>query len=166
MPKHDRGHCLNWPKCCNLESMTKYLCSLLVVATLAATACKKKEPALPTTMTFVLNKDTLWTTTNVVTDASTAGTAFIRGTSKDGTQSLDIALSGFTGAKKTFNVDYRGPGGNITGNTGMYRNGSNSIMARTGKIVVTEVANKVMKGTFDLYYQQSNFTGTFTAPLK
>jgi len=146
--------------------MTKHLSAILLVAIAGLTACKKKEAALPTTMTFVLDKDTLWTTTNVVTDASTAGTAYITGTSKDGTQSLDIALSGFTGGKKTYTVDYRGAGGNINGNTGMYRNGSSSIMARTGKIVITEVANNVMKGTFDLYYQQSNFKGSFTAPLK
>lgn len=146
--------------------MTKYLSAILLPAIVCTTACKKKEPALPTTMTFVMDKDTLWTTTDVVTDASTPGTAYITGKSKDGTQSLDIALTGFTGGKKTYLVDYRGVGGNVNGNTGMYRNGSNSIMARTGKIVITEVANNVMKGTFDFYYLQSNFTGSFTAPLK
>ena len=146
--------------------MTRYLLAILIPAIMVVSACKKKSDPLPTTMTFFLDKDSLWTTKNVVTDASTAGTVYITGTSPDGSQSLDIALTGFTGGKKTYTVDYRGTGGNITGNTGMYRNGSNSIMARTGKIVITEVGNNVMKGTFDLYYQQSNFKGSFTAPLK
>jgi major membrane immunogen (membrane-anchored lipoprotein) len=146
--------------------MTKYLLAIMLPLIVASTGCKKKKDPLPTTMTFVMDKDTLWTTNNVVTDASTPGTVYITGTSKDGSQSLDIALTGFTGGKKTYTIDYRGTGGNITGNTGQYRNGSNSTMARTGKIVITEVANDVMKGTFDMYYLQSNFTGSFTAPLK
>jgi len=117
-------------------------------------------------MTLVMGKDTLWTTTNVVTDNQNAGTVYINGTSPDGSQSLDITLSGFTSSKKTYTVDYRGPGGNMTGNTGHYRNGSTSMMARTGKITITDVSAELMKGTYDFYYLQSNFRGTFAAPLR
>jgi hypothetical protein len=133
---------------------------------LAAGACKKKSDPLPTTITMVVNNDTLWTSTNVDTDNKDMGTVYIKGTSTDGNESLDLALSGFTNRKGTFVVDYRGTGGNINGNTGMYRKGSEAIMARAGRIVVTEVSETLITGTYDLYYLQTNFKGSFVAPLR
>ena len=133
---------------------------------LAAGACKKKSDPLPTTMTMVVNNDTLWTSTNVDTDNKDMGTVYITGTSTDGNESLDLTISGFTNRKGTFVVDYRGPGGNINGNTGMYRKGSEAIMARAGRIVVTEVSETLINGTYDLYYLQTNFKGSFVAHLR
>lgn len=133
---------------------------------LAAGACKKKSDPLPTTITMVVNNDTLWTSTNVDTDNKDMGTVYIKGTSTDGNESLDLALSGFTNRKGTFVVDYRGTGGNINGNTGMYRKGSEAIMARAGRIIVTEVSETLITGTYDLYYLQTNFKGSFVAPLR
>jgi len=146
--------------------MKQLIIPILLLMVLAGVACKKKSDPLPTTMTFGLNKDTLWTTTDVTTDNQNAGTVYISAKSSDGSKSMDIALSGYTGGKKIFYVDYRGPGGNINGNTGLYRDGSYSIMARTGKITITEVTGPIMKGTFDLTYNRDNFTGSFTAPSK
>jgi hypothetical protein len=146
--------------------MRYYITLCILALSLAATSCKKKTTPLPTTMTFVLDKDTLWTTTNVQTDNKNNGTVYINAVSSDGQESLDITLSGYTGAKKTFLVDYRGTGGNINGNTGMYRNGTDAIMARAGKIVITSVSDELITGTFDLFYLQTNFKGSFTAPAK
>jgi hypothetical protein len=146
--------------------MKKLIIPILTVL-LAAGACKKKsDPPLPTTMTMVVNNDTLWTSTNVDTDNKDMGTVYIKGTSTDGNESLDLALSGFTNRKGTFVVDYRGTGGNINGNTGMYRKGSEAIMARAGRIVVTEVTETLINGTYDLYYLQTNFKGSFVASLR
>ena len=146
--------------------MKNRLALYTIILLLAFVACKKKSEPLPTAMTFVLDKDSLWTTTNVTTDNQNTGLVFIRGTSKDGTETLDIAISGFKADKGTFMVDYRGPGGNITGNTGMYKKGVNTIMASTGKIVITSVTDQVINGTFDFFYLQTNFKGAFTAPAK
>jgi len=145
--------------------MKKLIIPVLTVL-LAAGACKKKSDPLPTTITMVVNNDTLWTSTNVDTDNKDMGTVYIKGTSKDGNESLDLTISGFTNRKGTFVVDYRGTGGNINGNTGMYRKGSEAIMARAGRIIVTEVSETLIKGTYDLYYLQTNFKGSFVAPLR
>jgi hypothetical protein len=145
--------------------MKKLIIPVLTVL-LAAGACKKKSDPLPTTFIMVVNNDTLWTSTNVDTDNKDMGTVYIRGTSTDGNESLDLTISGFTNRKGTFVVDYRGTGGNINGNTGMYRKGSEAIMARAGRIIVTEVSETLIKGTYDLYYQQTNFKGAFVAPLR
>lgn len=147
--------------------MKRILIPCVVVISLLSAACKKSNNApLPTTMTFVLNKDTVWKSANVITDNQNTGTVFITGTSTDGSKSLAITLSGYTGKKQTFVVDYRGPGGNMTGNTGMYKDGSSGIAARAGKIVITEVSDKLIKGTFDLHYLQDDMLGSFTAPAR
>lgn len=146
--------------------MRKYITLGIVIVAAMTGSCKKKKDPLPVTMTFVLGKDTLWTTNNVVTDNENTGIVYITATNADKTQSLDLTLSEFTGGKKVYTVDYRGPGGNMTGNTGHYRDGSNSVMARAGKITITEVGSEVMTGTFDLHYLQTNFKGTFTAALR
>lgn len=143
------------------------LCATIAALFLLTISCKKKKTdPLPTAMTMVVNDDTVWTTTKVVTDASNAPTIYIKGTSPDGAESLSLAISGYKGAKGTFLVDYRGTGGNIYGNTAMYLQGSNAIEARTGKIVITSATETLITGTFDMYYQQTNFKGTFTAPAK
>lgn len=144
--------------------MRKYLALLMLALIFTTAACKKKKDKLPTTMTVVVDKDTVWTTSNVTTDASNAGIIFISATSGDGNGSMDISLSNYNGAKGTFLVDYRGPGGNITGNTGTYRKGNEVTNARTGKIVVTAVTGTLITGTFNLYYSQTNITGSFSAP--
>lgn len=145
--------------------MKKLIIPVLTVL-LVAGACKKKSDPLPTTITMVVNNDTLWTSTNVDTDNKDMGTVYIRGNSTDGNESLDLTISGFTNRKGTFVVDYRGIGGNINGNTGMYRKGSEAIMARAGRIIVTEVSETLITGTYDLYYLQTNFKGSFVAPLR
>ena len=117
-------------------------------------------------MAFALNGDTIWTTTNVRTDNPQTGNIFITGTSEDGQKSMSIALTGYTGTKKTFLVDYRGPGGNMTGNTGMYKDGTTGIAARTGKIVITEVNGQILKGYFDLYFLQDEMRGNFVTSSK
>ncbi len=146
--------------------MNKYVALLILAVIFFATACKKKSTPLPTSMIVVLDKDTAFTTTSVTTDNQNNGTLYITGKSADGTRSLDIAITGYTGSKKTFVVDYRGVGGNINGNTGLYRDGSSSIISRAGNIMITEVGGDLIKGTFDFYYLQNNFKGTFTAPAK
>ncbi len=144
--------------------MKKYIAFFLLAVIFTSMACKKKKETLPSTMTVVVDKDTVWTTTNVATDASNAGKVYITGTNSDGIGRMDIAISNYQGIKGTFQVDNRGPGGNIYGNTGTYKNASTTIDARTGKIVVTEVTDKLIKGTFDLYFSQTNIKGSFTAP--
>jgi hypothetical protein len=146
--------------------MNKYLSIGLFCSILALGACKKKSAPLPTAMTVIVDADTAFVTTNVVTDNRSGSTIYITGKSSDGSQSLDITLSGYTANKKTFVVDYRGVGGNINGNIGLYRNGSTSVISRAGKIIITEVGNSVIKGTFDLYYLQTNIKGSFTAPAQ
>ncbi len=147
--------------------MKRILIPCVVIITLLSIACKKKiSDPLPTNMTFVLNKDTVWKSANVITDNQNTGTIFITGTSSDGSKSLSLTLSGYAGKKQTFLVDYRGPGGNMTGNTGMYKDGSSGITARAGKIVVTEVTDKLIKGNFDLHYLQEDMLGSFTAPAR
>lgn len=142
------------------------LCATIAALFLVTISCKKKTDPLPTAMTMVLNNDTVWTTTKVVTDASNAPTIYIKGTSPDGAEGLSLAISGYKGTKGTFLVDYRGTGGNIYGNTAMYQQGANAIEARTGKIVITSATETLITGTFDMYFQQTNFKGTFTAPTK
>jgi len=145
----------------------KHLIIPILIVLLAALACNKKsDPPLPTTMTMIVNNDTLWTTTKVTTDNKNKGIVYIKGTSADGNESLDLAISDFANRKNTFIVDYRGTGGNINGNTGLYRKGSEAIMARAGRIVVTEVSETLITGTYDLFYLQTNFKGTFVAPLR
>ena len=98
--------------------MKRILIPCVVIITLLSIACKKKiSDPLPTNMTFVLNKDTVWKSANVITDNQNTGTIFITGTSSDGSKCLSLTLSGFPCKKQTFLVDYRGPGGNMTGNT-------------------------------------------------
>ena len=138
----------------------------LILMIIAVSACQKKSDPLPTTITMVVNNDTLWTSTRVTTDNKNTGTVYIKGTSADGNESIDLTISGFANKKNTLVVDYRGTGGNINGNTGMYRKGSEAIMARAGRIIVTEVTDKLITGTYDLYYLQTNFKGSFVAPLR
>lgn len=144
----------------------KNLLTISLLSFLYFTACKKKSDPLPTTITMVVNNDTLWTSTRVTTDNKNTGTVYIKGISTDGNESLDLTLSGFANKSNTFIVDYRGTGGNINGNTGMYRKGSEAIMARAGRIIITKVTETLITGTYDLYYLQTNFKGTFVAPLR
>ncbi|GAA4470113.1 hypothetical protein GCM10023093_30680 [Nemorincola caseinilytica] len=146
--------------------MKKILSIVAILLVTLSMACKKKQDkVLPTDMRAALDKDTVLVTSNV-TNTISNGVMYIEGVSDDGGRELELAITGFTGAKKIFTIDYRGPGGNMTGNTGSYKDGSNMIMARNGKISVTEVTADVIKGTFTLFYMQAEIRGTFTAPRK
>jgi len=138
----------------------------LLPLTVAVACNKKKSNPVPTRMAFALNGDTIWTTNDVRTDNPQNGNIFITGTTADGQKSMSIGLTGYTGTKKTFLVDYRGPGGNMTGNTGMYKDGTTGITARTGKIVITEVNGDILRGYFDLHFLQDDMKGTFLTSSK
>ncbi len=139
---------------------------LLAVAGTLAAACGKKETALPTDFRMKYDKDTILVTNAVTTDNKGTGTVYITAMSTDGKQKMEITLSGYKGVRGAFQVDYRGAGGNMTGNTGMYAVGSNVAMARSGNINVTEVSGGLIKGNFTLFYQNSEMRGSFAAPEK
>lgn len=128
-------------------------------------SCKKKEEQIPVTLTAKITYDSAFTTTNVRTDNQNNGIVYL--TAKGGNdQEIKIMLSDFVEAKKTYLIDYRGTGGNITGNTLMYRKGSNAVMARGGSVRVTEVTNKTFTATYSSYFQGVDITGTFTAAIR
>jgi hypothetical protein len=129
-------------------------------------ACKKKETPLPTDFRMRYDKDTVLVTNIVDTDDRGTGLVYITARSTDGKQKMEFTLSGFKGLKGAFQVDYRGAGGNITGNMAMYAVGTDVIMARSGNINVTDVSGGLIKGNFTLFYQSSEMRGTFAAPEK
>lgn len=126
------------------------------------TACKKKEAALPTSMTVVVDDDTAFVTTNVTTDNESNSPLYINSTSTDGKQRFNITISNFQNKKGTFDIDYHG----YTITTAQYFNGGNLSTATTGGIVISAVEDGVIKGYFTIYAQQIKITGSFTAPQK
>ena len=139
--------------------MKKYIPIFAIM--LGIFACKKKDSALPVKMQVVVNKDTVFVTTNVTTSVQTSFT-YINGVSADGNQKLELCLSNYNGRVGTFYVDHHG----FSGSTGYYRNGSSIEEAQTGRIIVTSVANGVITGTFDLDGNNNTFSGSFIAPQK
>ena len=139
---------------------------LAIAGTIAVSACGKKETALPTDFRLKYDKDTIMVTNVVTTDNKGTGIVYITAVSTDGKQKMEIALSGYKGVRGAFQVDYRGPGGNMTGNTGMYTVGTSVAMARSGNINVTAVEGGLIKGNFTLFYQSSELRGSFSAPEK
>lgn len=148
--------------------MNKTLITCSVISLLVVAACKKKDnsPSLPTTMTVVVNKDTAWTSTNVTTDNKNTGTVYITGKSPDGNSSMELTISGYDGTKKTYTIDYRGPGGNIYGNLAQYKDDTSFVVSRSGRIVITGVTQTMISGTFKMYYLQTEINGSFEAPVK
>lgn len=128
--------------------------------------CKKKGgDNLPVTLSATITKDSAFTTTNVTTTNEGNGTVYI--VAKGGyDQEIDMALTGVTGTKQTFKIDYRGVGGNITGNTLQYRKGSTSFMTTFGQMQVTSVSGNLMYGTFSAHFDYTDVEGTFTARLQ
>lgn len=144
--------------------MNKYLIYISILFALGISACSKDNgPSVPTSMTTLVNNDTLWTTTRVVTDAS-SGFVFVNGTSPDGSQKVSLTIYDYKGRGGTFNIDYRGPGGNVGINMGQYSTETDLLVARGGKIIIEEVTNTYIAGTFEFFYLQTRVKGSFTAP--
>mgnify|MGYP001810747949 CR=1 FL=1 len=137
---------------------------LATAGLLSAVACGKKEAALPTDFRLKYNKDTIMVTSNVSTDNKNTGTIYITARTSDGAQTMELAISGYKGVRGSFGVDYRGPGGNMTGNTGRYSTATTTSMARSGTISITEVSGGLIKGNFTLFYQSDEWRGSFAAP--
>lgn len=133
---------------------------------LTIAACGKKNAALPTDFRMKYNKDTIMVTNNVTIDDKKTGTIYITAQTADGVHTMELALTGYKGVRGSFAVDYRGPGGNMTGNTGKYTKGTYVIVARSGSINVTGVSGGLIKGNFTLFYQNDEWRGTFAAPEK
>ncbi len=145
--------------------MKKYFIYGLLILTSGMAACNKdKGTPIPTEMTTVWNGDSLWTTTNVTTDASNAGLLFITGKSPDGTEKISLSISDYKGRPGTFEIDYSGTGGNTKVNMGQFTNGTEMIVARVGKVVIDVVTNTFITGKYELHYMQEHIIGTFTAP--
>ena len=141
--------------------MKNFLYALVLLFTLAA--CKKHSDRPAVWMTMLLNSDTAWTTTNVSTDNQNSGNVYITGTNSATNEQISLAISGFVEGKKAYYIDYRGVGGNITGNTGTYSKGSGLLYASTGNIFVTSVTGNTINGSFDLYLPNQHINGFFTA---
>lgn len=144
--------------------MKQIITTLTLLLIVFCLACKKKEKVLPTDMRAAVNKDTVMRTTYVTAKSSTAGPIYINGVTEDGDQKLMLTITGYQGVKGVFKIDYRGPGGNMTGNTGYYLKGINEVMARSGNITITAVEADVLRGTFTLFYDQTEIRGSFVSP--
>lgn len=130
--------------------------------TMFSSACKKEEIKLPTEMRVVVNSDTAFITTNVTSSTRTANFLYITGTSTDGSKKIELGLSKYSGKPGNFPIDRRG----LDGSTAYYRNSGSLVEAENGRIVITTVADGVVRGTFNLYYQSTYISGSFTAPEK
>ena len=135
----------------------------LLVVGLCMACHKEDEKVLPTDMRVKVDNDTAMITTNVTTTNGT-GVVYINGVTNDGSRKVELAITGYAGKKNIFVIDYRGPGGNMTGNTLVYKNGAELVNARSGNITITSVETDIIKGTFDAFYQQMVIRGSFTAP--
>jgi hypothetical protein len=140
----------------------KILIPILAMFIILSTSCKKDEIKLPTEMRVVVNSDTVFVTTNVTSGTRTANFLYITGTSTDGNKKVELGLSKYSGKAGNFDIDRRG----LDGSTAYYRDAGNLTEAQNGRIVVTSVADGVIKGTFNLYYQSTYISGSFIAPAK